>query len=85
MSVKINRKNIDIQIYDARKCFDKMWSSETSKNLYNAGLRDDNFVLVSKANESCQAAVKTSWGNTTNRVTLNNRDSDNTLKVLGTN
>ena len=62
--------NLDIEIYDIMKCFDKMWASETANDIYNAGLNDDLFVLVAKSNEACQVAVKTPWGSKTQRKTL---------------
>ena len=68
---KLNSKeNIDIEIYDVKKCFDKMWSSETANDFYDAGVKDDNFVLISNSNQSCQIAVKTPWGSLTPRVEL---------------
>ena len=53
---------IDIEIFDIMKCFDKMWASETSNDMYNAGLNDDMFVLVAHSNEACLVAMKTPWG-----------------------
>ena len=57
---KQNKKeNIDIEIYDVKKCFDKMWSNETANDFYDAGVKDDAFILVSNSNKSCKIAVKT--------------------------
>jgi hypothetical protein len=64
------RKNIDIEIYDIKKCFDKMWAAETANDAFNAGLDDDQFVLVANSNSSCQVAVRTPWGSLTRRETL---------------
>ena len=66
------KKNIDIEIYDIKKCFDKMWAAETANDMYKAGLNDDQFVLVSNSNKSCKVAVKTPWGALTKRETLSN-------------
>ena len=63
-------KNIDLEIYDVKKCFDKMWAAETANDAFKAGLDDDNFVLVGNSNKSCQVAVKTPWGSLTQRKTL---------------
>ena len=59
------KKNIDIQIFDIKKCFDKMWASETANDIFDAGLDDDLFVLVAKSNEASKVAVKTPWGSET--------------------
>ena len=66
------KKNIDIQIYDIKKCFDKMWAAETANDMFKAGLDDDQFVLVTNSNKSCKVAVKTPWGKLTRRETLSN-------------
>ena len=55
-------KNIDIQIVDIQKCFDKMSYKETANDIYNAGVKDDKFLLMAKSNEKCMVAVKTPWG-----------------------
>ena len=36
-----NNENIDIQIMDVSKCFDKMNYKETANDLYEAGVTDD--------------------------------------------
>ena len=70
--VKNNKDmKIDIQIVDIRKCFDKMSYKETANDLYNAGVRNDHFVLMAKSNQKCQVAVRTPWGSLTDRVELN--------------
>ena len=67
---KEKNRNIDLQIYDIKKCFDKMWAVETANDVYNAGLNDDQFNLVANSNKSCQVAVKTPWGSLTKRKTF---------------
>ena len=57
--VRKNKENIDIGIFDVIKCFDKLWSSETANDFYEAGVKDDKFVLIANSNKSCQIAVKT--------------------------
>ena len=58
---------IDIGIYDIYKCFDKMWNKETSNDIYDAGITDDQFVLIANSNKACQVAIKTPWGTLTKR------------------
>ena len=36
-----NKKDVDIEIMDIAKCFDKMWYAETGNDVFNAGVRDD--------------------------------------------
>ena len=57
-----NKKPIDIQFYDLAKFFDAMWAEETMNDLYDAGVQDNKFALVSLMNERCQVAVKTPVG-----------------------
>ena len=62
--------NIDIGIYDVRKCYDKLWYKETANDFYDAGIDDDNFILVTNSNRECQVAVKTPWGSISKRIPL---------------
>ena len=41
---------IDVQIYDIKKCFDKLWAKETSNDLYDAVITDDHFNLIANSN-----------------------------------
>ena len=43
-------KPIDIQIMDYKQCFDAMWLKETMNNMYEAGVKDDEFALLFEAN-----------------------------------
>ena len=52
-------KNIDIQIVDIEKCFDKMSYKETANELYEAGVKDDKFLMMALSNKKCNVAVKT--------------------------
>jgi hypothetical protein len=72
------KKNIDIQFYDISKCFDAMWAEETMNDLYDAGVRDDKFALVSLMNEKCQVKVKTPVGDT-DRFELNRIEMQGTV------
>ena len=67
---KDKTKNIDLEIYDAEECFDKMWAAETANDVYKAGPDDDQFVLVANSNKICEVAVRTPWGSLTERKTL---------------
>ena len=78
---KDKKKNIDIEIYDVKKCFDKMWSSETCNDMYDAGLTDDNFLLIANSNKRCKVAVKTPWGTTTKRVVLSDIEMQGTVNA----
>ena len=72
-------KNIDIQIVDIQKCFDKMSYKETANDLYNAGVQDDKFLLMAKSNEKCRVAVKTPWGSLTRRIEMNEIEMQGTV------
>ena len=76
---KDKKKSIDIEIYDIKKCFDKMWTQETSNDLYDVGVRDDHFILVANSNKSCQVAVKTPWGSLTERQTYSDIEMQGTV------
>ena len=69
---------IDIEIYDVRKCFDKMWASETSNDVFDAGLQDDQFVLMANANKTCEVAVK-NGARISERMTLTNIEMQGTI------
>ena len=58
------KMDIDIQFYDLAKCFDTMWAEETMNDLYDAGVRNEHFSLMSKLNENCKVKVKTPVGET---------------------
>ena len=73
------KEDMDIQIYDARKCFDKMWYEETANDIYEAGVTGDDFVVMANSNQKCNVAVKTPWGSVTDRVCLNR------IEMQGTN
>ena len=72
------KKSINIQFYDISKCFDAMWAEDTMNDLYDAGVKDDIFSLVSMLNEECQVMVKTSVGST-EKFVLNNIEMQGTV------
>ena len=57
-----NSQDIDIQIYDVAKCFDKLEYTNTAVDLFNAGIQDDKFIVVANSNKNCSVAIKTPWG-----------------------
>ena len=54
--------DVDMTLYDLAKCFDSMWYRETMNDLWDAGVQDNKFALISKMNENCNIAVKTPVG-----------------------
>ena len=52
---------------------------ETANDLYNAGVKDDHFVLMANSNQRCQVAVKTPWGSVTDRLQLNEIEMQGTV------
>ena len=56
------KKQVDLTLYDIAKCFDSMWFQETMNDLWDCGVQDDRFALISKLNTNCDIAVKTPVG-----------------------
>ena len=79
---KKHKRDIDIQIMDMSKCFDKLWFSETANDLYNAGVKDDHFITIANSNKECHVAVKMPWGSTSERKTLNNIEMQGTVITI---
>ena len=67
---KRRSKNIDIGIYDAEKCFDKLWAQECFNDVIEHGFKNDKLTLLYAANVNAQVAVKTRTG-ITKRITMN--------------
>ena len=55
-----------------------MWTEETMNDIYDAGVTDDRFALMSLMNERCQVKVKTPVGDT-DRFTLNRIEMQGTV------
>lgn len=72
--------DIELTFYDLAACFDSMWWEETANDLWDKGVRDDKFTLISLMNEECDVSVKTPVGQT-ERFTLNKIEMQGT--VLG--
>ena len=76
---KSKKRKIDMQIVDITKCFDKMSYKETANDLYNAGVRDDHFVLMANSNKKCKVAIRMPWGSVTDRVELSEIEMQGTV------
>ena len=74
-----NTKEIDVEIYDAEKCFDKLEYHNTANDFFKAGVQDDKFVVVANSNKKCDVAIKTPWGSKTERITLENIEMQGTV------
>ena len=71
--------DLDIQIMDVKKCFDKLWYAETANDLYDTGVNDDYFVTIANSNKECKVAVKMPWGSITERKELNDKEMQGTV------
>ena len=82
MNDVINNKeteDIDIEIYDVAKCFDKLEYYNTANDFYKAGVKDDKFIVVANSNKECNVAIKTPWGTKTERTKLENIEMQGTV------
>ena len=52
---------------------------ETANDLFNAGVKDDHFILMANSNQKCKVAVRTPWGSVTERVELNEIEMQGTV------
>ena len=59
---KQTKESVDIDIYDAYKCFDGLWLKECINDLYEAGLRNDKLPLLLISNQNANIAIKTASG-----------------------
>ena len=71
-------KDIDIQIFDVTKCFDKLEFTNTAIYLFKAGVQDDKFLIVTNSNRTNNVAIKTPLGKT-KRTRLNNVEMQGTV------
>ena len=55
---------LDLHFMDLSKCFDSMWAEETMNDLFDLGVQDDRFALISNLNNKCRVSVKTPVGQT---------------------
>ena len=73
------RKPLDIQIYDVKKCFDKLEFHNTANDLFRAGIQNDKFVLVSNSNKVCNVSVKLPWGKLSKGLIFNDIEMQGTV------
>ena len=76
---KSKKEDIDIQIYDVKKCFDKLWYAETANDLFEAGVIDDYFITIANSNKECHVSVKTPWVSITDRKVLREIEMQGTV------
>ena len=72
-------KDIDIQIFDVAKCFDKLEFTNTAIDFFNAGVVDDKFITITNSNRNCDISVKTPWGGKTPKMQLSNIEMQGTV------
>ena len=54
--------DVDMNLYDIANFFNAMWHQETMNELWNVGINEDKFSLISQMNKRCQIAIKTPVG-----------------------
>ena len=57
-----SKKPVILQIYDYQQMFDSIDLEKALIDIYDAGIDDDNFVLLHEANKNIDMAVKTPYG-----------------------
>ena len=78
----VNNKNtndVDIQIYDVAKCFDKLEFTNTAIYFYKAGVIDDKFITITNSNKHCEVSIKTPWGGKTPKIFLSDTEMQGTV------
>jgi hypothetical protein len=70
-AIKKKVKGIDVQLFDAYKCFDKLWLQECINDIYDAGFQSDKLPLLVKENANAKVAVKVRGG-ITKRINISN-------------
>ena len=60
--IKGKEEPCEIQVYDAEKCFDSLWAQDCINDMYEAGCKDDNLVLLYKGTQNVKIAAQTSQG-----------------------
>ena len=73
------KRAIDLQIYDVKKCFDKLEFFNTANDLYRAGVKNDKFVTICNSNKSCEVSVKLPWGTNSQSTILSNIEMQGTV------
>ena len=72
-------ETIDLEIYHVKKCVDKLEYFNTANDFFNAGVKDDRFVVVANSNKYCEVSIKTSWGTKTKRKNFKNIEMQGTV------
>ena len=70
---------IDIQVYDIRKCFDKLEYVNTATDLYKPGVQNDKFILVANSNKKCDVKIKLPWGQMSKSAIMSNIEMQGTV------
>ena len=63
--------NIQVQVMDIKKCFDKLWLESCINELYEAGVRNDLLNLLHIENKDADVAIKVN-DNLTSRINVEN-------------
>ena len=58
---KGNEDSVDIQLFDAEKCFDTLWVEECIYDLYEAGLDNDKLLLLVQRKSKCKNCCEDCW------------------------
>ena len=66
-----NEEAVDVQLFDAEKCFDALWVEESINDAYDAGLKNDKLVLLFLENQHAKIVVKTPNGKS-KRISIRN-------------
>ena len=70
---------IDIQVYDVKKCFDKLEYVNTATDLYNTGVQNDKFILIANSNKTCDVKIKLPWGQMSESAIMKNIEMQGTV------
>ena len=60
---KGNEDPIDIQLFDAEKCFYTLWVEECINDMYEAGINNDKLILLFKENRNAKIELKNEGAN----------------------
>ena len=50
--------DIDVQVFDVKKCFDALWMDECINDVYDDGFNNDKLPLIYLSNQNANIAVK---------------------------
>ena len=70
--------SLDLNVYDAFKCFDSMWLKECINDLYESGLKNDQLAVLYESMKSAPIAIQTSSG-TTKSININEKVMQGTV------